>query len=118
MSTTENVKINVSQAGTWFISYLCEIGYITNYNEVFGGHGDGTLLKDLHDIKKGSRIHIYVDNVNPCLFHIDYIDSKTYLEYEDYSDMNNDIDVWWEHFEDVKHTTFEFNLPNGQLKKV
>jgi len=55
-------SIEFNNAGTWFLSYLCDIGIIRNDDTVQYNYVDGLLLKDWCDIPSGYHVHITMND--------------------------------------------------------
>jgi len=84
---------NTYSAGTWLLSYLCELGLINNHLTVECGCVLGEVLKEFLNIKKGSLIYIKIDKKDKTLFHV-----KHYL---DIKPENLDDDDWDEHPDNI-----------------
>ena len=60
---------DAGEAGTWFLSYLSEIGYIDT-DDVYDGCVFGTVSKQFVGLELGSYVYIRVDGSNPALYHV------------------------------------------------
>lgn len=68
------------EVGTWFLSYLCEMGVIKQGDDVYRGTVSGTLLKTFCGIPKDSYISISMDT--DTTLDITYASPKDVEEFE------------------------------------
>ena len=66
------------QSSIWFLSYLCESGYIKNEDDIWSDYVCGPLLKHFMGLPPGTYCHITNDGKNYHRFHIYYIDGTLY----------------------------------------
>lgn len=52
----------INNAGTWFLSYLCEIGIIENNDTVQHNYVTGKLMKDFCDVPAGYCVYITMND--------------------------------------------------------
>lgn len=97
-----------SDAGTWFLSYLAELGYIDNVDDVYGGTATGDTKQGFLGLPDGISIYVRIDLRDKALFHVYYGDAKKEDEDED---EDND-EPWWEK-PGVKKLDFRFSLTDG-----
>lgn len=79
-----------NNAGTWFLSYLCEMGIISNHDIVECNYVGGKLLKDYFGIPAGYEV--FITMIAGEILSISYAskeDVKNVME-------KNDDDDWWE----------------------
>jgi len=117
-----------TDAGIWFLSYLCELGYIEQEDDVYSGCVFGSSRKDFMGLKNGTQVYIVVDQKDHSLFHVFHqegkddgddengegeddgegeVDGEGDCEEEEYCE---DDDVWWE-----KPTTEKFDFVVGDI---
>ena len=88
-----------NNAGTWFLSYLCELGIIQNDCTVEGNYVTGKLLKTFWNIP--ANYLVYIQMVDGVTLDIAYapceIDNENVSEYED--------DICWLDKEGVQKKT-------------
>jgi len=60
--------------GTWFLSYLCEIGLINNADTVQDNYLEGTLLQNCWGLQKG--VLVYIEMNTPDTLQIWYCNPK------------------------------------------
>ena len=61
MSTRDLSHVSTSDAGTWFLSYICEMGIILSYDTVRNNYVEGRLMKDYWGIPKGFLVFVKME---------------------------------------------------------
>lgn len=80
-----------SNSGIWFLSYLCEIGFIENDDHIDCSFVYGKVLKSFCNIPAGHSIYIQMDKPDEML--IKYASDAEVTMLED----DNDGDSWFNH---------------------
>ena len=116
-----------NNSGTWFLSYLCEIGVIKNDDTVEFNCVTGKLLKEYFGLPINTYVYIRMDNSQTL--DIIYVDPETiaenHLEFS-IDDENDEADETYETDEtDVCEISFDeddytswFEKPYVKNKKV
>jgi hypothetical protein len=74
--TEEKPQKDISSfAGTWFLSYMCELGYITA-SKCYHGNVEGTVQKSFCGLQPDIKVNIDADFGDPSLFHLSYKNSE------------------------------------------
>ena len=111
MSTRNLSHVSTSTAGTWFLSYICEMGII-RADDIFNNHVHGKLMKDYWGIPKGFLVFVKMEQDGETLT-IQYgpndtdEDTNEDKNYEECYTTENDNDnenseyieddrLWWE----------------------
>jgi len=90
MATNPKKTKSTEQAGVWFLSYLCEAGYIKNQDDIFSGFVDGPVMKEFAGLPVGTYVGIKVDSVDVGLFHV-YIRGES-----EAFDSDDEDNCWWQ----------------------
>ncbi len=83
-----------SQVGTWFLSYLCELGVIDNEDEVWSNMVTGIVIKPLGEIPIGSEVFIKMIQPEEMIVH--YRELPKEVDEDEDEDENEEDSVWWE----------------------
>ena len=98
-------KKTSDNAGTWFLSYLCEIGVIKNDDTVQHDYVTGTLQKDFWDIPKGH--HVYITMNDGETLNIKYTSPE---EFQNFEETDEDMDEAWFSQDFVQEKKVKINL--------
>jgi hypothetical protein len=93
---------NEWNGGTWFLSYLCEIGIIENADSIIDNYVEGELLVDYFGLCKGSTVYIVMLDSNTL--EITYAEKSQMDEFQLNQD-NQDTDFYWREQDFVKQMT-------------
>lgn len=77
-------------AGTWYFSYLAEVGYIENSDSIERNYVEGIVKKSIFGVDVGFRIYCTMDEKE--IITVYYAPNDSVTEYEE-----KEIDEpWWE----------------------
>jgi hypothetical protein len=118
-------KCDPRNAGTWFLSYLAELGYIRNNDFIDNGWIDGTTQRDFLGLPAKTMVHIRIDDCDKTLFHLYYLPGEHTDEDDDdgeddgvseeptsFSDDEGDDTAWWDR-PSAKKMDFRFDIVSG-----
>jgi hypothetical protein len=114
---------DAAETAVWFLSLLCELGYIDNSDDV-ESYVEGTVAKPFFKLAMGTEVYIVVDDRDQLLYHVYHRPAQDGVEEEDEEDKEeedgeveeeaseDDYEIWWEN-PDVEQFSFKI----GDLMK-
>jgi hypothetical protein len=109
-------QCDTSSAGTWALSYLTELGFISNDDTVENGYVIGTTHDNFLGVPNGKEIYCVVDKYDRTLFHAS-IDLEIPNELGSTNeDEDDEGDVFWNK-PNITKIDFRMNLGIEIVKK-